>query len=382
MSRNRRSVAGIFALGAMALAAPAAADAAAVSYPAGGSAFSGSAEGWNGSGESCGPAEGAGVACSTTAEYTAAEGNPPGSITSRIDVLVNAGGLLKGQTLWTSPDFVVTGISQAQTAALSLDRRLDGQGVGVLDPESTYTVRLIDRTESSLSVSVLKETIDDSDSAFARQAAAVPAGTLVKGHTYALSITTVTTTRTARLGVLGSLNTRYDNVSLALNGSALQPIGGGASGTSGVTVTGTSLTDRAMSTFLRSFNPYAEVGRGPGGTLVPAARCTIVGTAGRDRIKGTPGNDVICGLGGNDRINGAGGNDVIDTGNGADIATGGGGRDTLVGVRGRDRLKGGVAADRLGGGASPDRLAGGKGNDGLRAARVETASTEAQAGTA
>ena len=84
-------------------------------------------------------------------------------------------------------------------------------------------------------------------------------------------------------------------------------------------------------------NPFADVGKGPGGSVVPLAKCTIVGTARNDRIKGTKGNDVICGLGGNDRISGNGGNDVIDTANGNDLASGNTGKDTLIGVRGKDR---------------------------------------------
>ncbi len=216
---------------------------------------------------------------------------------------------------------------------------------------------------------MLTEAIDETDGTFARNAGAVPASALVAGHTYALSINTTTTTRAARVGLLGSLNTRYDNVVLAVDdsvpGTGLSPIGDGASGTTGVTVTGPPLSDTALRRLLGSINPDAEAGKGAGGSVVPAAKCTILGTARNDRVKGTKGNDVICGLGGNDRIDGGGGNDVIDTGNGNDIATGGtgAGKDTLIGVRGKDRLNGGSGADRLGGGASADRLTGASGND-------------------
>ena len=282
-------------------------------------------------------------------------------------MIANAGGLLKGQTTWTSPDFTVPAGSPVRAAAIALDRRLDGTGAIKLDPESSYTVRLVDRTAGGTSTPLTTETIDDTDGTFARHAAAVPAGAVVEGHTYALSITTTTTTKTARVGVGGSSNTRYDNVSLALDDSAppagLAPIGDGAAATRGVTVGRAPISNSAITSLLATINPYAEVGKGPGGSLVPVAKCTIVGTKGNDRIRGTKGNDVICGLGGNDRIDGAGGRDVIDTANGNDIARGGTGADTLIGVRGKDRLSGQAAGDRLGGGASADRLNGGSGND-------------------
>ena len=121
----------------------------------------------------------------------------------------------------------------------------------------------------------------------------MPAGTLVIGHTYALSITTTTTTRTARVGALGHLDTRYDNVSLALSdtavGDGLQPIGDGASGSTGVTVRTPPLSDAAWRIVVRSFNAFAEVGKGPGGSVVDIARCTIVGTRGQRQDQGHQG---------------------------------------------------------------------------------------------
>ena len=370
MGKKRSSLAGIAAVGAMALAGPAAADAAIAVYPAGGSSFTGSAQGWVGSGASCAPAAGLDIACSTNTEYSSSEGNPAGSINSRIDVLVNAGGLLQGRTTWTSPNFAIPpGSSPAKAAAVALDRRLDG--ALALSPQSTYTVNLIDRTEGNRATTVLTEAIDETDGTFGRNAGAVPASALVAGHTYALSINTTTTTRAARVGLLGSLNTRYDNVVLAVDdtapGTGLSPIGDGASGTTGVTVTGPALSNTALRSLLGSINPDAEAGKGAGGSVVPAAKCTILGTARNDRVKGTKGNDVICGLGGNDRIDGGGGNDVIDTGNGNDIATGGtgAGKDTLIGVRGKDRLGGGASADRLTGASDNDRIHGGSSSDRL-----------------
>jgi hypothetical protein len=85
-------------------------------------------------------------------------------------------------------------------------------------------------------------------------------------------------------------------------------------------------------------------------------RCTIVGTAKRDRLVGTRKRDVICGLGGNDRILGRGGNDLILAGAGGDNASGGNGRDRVYGNSGRDRLYGNKGRDRLYGGSGNDRM--------------------------
>jgi hypothetical protein len=85
-------------------------------------------------------------------------------------------------------------------------------------------------------------------------------------------------------------------------------------------------------------------------------RCTIVGTAKRDRLVGTSKRDVICGLGGNDRILGRGGNDLILAGVGSDRASGGNGGDKVYGNSGRDRLYGNKGRDRLYGGSGNDRM--------------------------
>jgi Ca2+-binding RTX toxin-like protein len=76
-------------------------------------------------------------------------------------------------------------------------------------------------------------------------------------------------------------------------------------------------------------------------------RCTIVGTAKRDKLVGTKKRDVICGLGGNDRIVGRGGNDLILAGKGNDRASGGAGNDQIHGNSGRDRLNGNAGRDRF-----------------------------------
>ncbi|HEY7875413.1 MAG TPA: calcium-binding protein [Actinomycetota bacterium] len=85
-------------------------------------------------------------------------------------------------------------------------------------------------------------------------------------------------------------------------------------------------------------------------------KCTVTGTAGRDKLKGTTGDDHLCGLGGNDVLKGRGGNDLLVGGPGKDSLTGGPGDDFLFGGKGRDRLHGGSGVDRCSGGAQSDRL--------------------------
>jgi hypothetical protein len=365
--RTHRPLAVALTTGALiaGLALPAAAGADTTAYPSGGSTFSGSAEGWVGVGGSCAPVTGLDATCSTSAQYSGAQGNPAGSIESTINVVANGGGLLTGTTTWTSPDFTLS--APVKAAAFAMDRQLDSAGLVVLDPQSSYSATLVDRTAGGRTTPLQSDTLGTADTTFTRQGNAVPAGALVQGHTYAISIRTTTTTRSARVGVGGSLSTRYDNIDLTTDdtapGARLTPIGDGAQGTTGVTVTGPPLSDGALARLLTTFNPFADVGKGPGGSVVPLAKCTIVGTARNDRIKGTKGNDVICGLGGNDRIAGNGGNDVIDTANGNDLASGNTGKDTLIGVRGKDRMNGNSGNDRVGGGASADRVTGATGGD-------------------
>ena len=95
-------------------------------------------------------------------------------------------------------------------------------------------------------------------------------------------------------------------------------------------------------------------------------KCTIVGTAKRDRITGTAKRDVICGLGGNDVIRSRGGNDLVLGGTGSDSLIAAAGRDQLRGNSGNDRLSGGSGNDSLFGDGGRDRLSGGPGRDRVR----------------
>jgi Ca2+-binding RTX toxin-like protein len=94
-----------------------------------------------------------------------------------------------------------------------------------------------------------------------------------------------------------------------------------------------------------------------------AVKCTLAGTAGKDRLKGTKRADVICGLGGADRIRGLAGNDTLLGGTGNDRLKGAGGNDRVFGNKGKDRLLGGKGKDRLSGSQGADYLFGWKGRD-------------------
>jgi Ca2+-binding RTX toxin-like protein len=371
---SRRSVAGGFGLAAVAcavaLATAGQATAATAAYPSGGSGFGNDAEGWVGSGQTCSvtlltiPLPVLNT-CTSTAVHDPGAGNPPGSITARTNVAINLLSLFTGSSVWTSPEFAVPA-GKVSGATLALDRAL-AAGTGLLNVglASTYTAALQDTTAGT-SVDVLTEALGTDDTAFEARGQGVQ---VTPGHDYRIAIRT-TTTSTLGLGLItGDVDTRFDNVALTVqaDGGASDPPTGGdfPVGTPGVTIVKSSLTSSEIARLIERFGINSDVGKGSGGSLVPIASCTVVGTAGNDRILGSRGNDVICGLGGNDVVIGGGGRDLVDGANGADRLTGGAGGDLLLGLRGNDRLNGGAGRDGLGGGAGRDILRGGKGADRL-----------------
>ena len=340
------------------IAAPA--QAAAVDYPNGGSDFTADAEGWIGTDASC-----TGVAitllCDASNAFDPAVGNPPGSIATRVNVAANAGGTFSGTGTFTSPAFTTTTGQRVNGATFQYDRRFDSGGLANLTPTSTVAVSLVDETANS-SIPVLTEDVASSTS-FGTRGVGVPAGAVVPGRSYRLRIVTTTTSTVAAVGVVGQESVNFDNVALTVDQGSSGAGGDTPIVSSGVTIVRGPLSDTEISVLLRRFDETTDVGRGPGGSLVPLSECTIVGTPGKDRVKGTSGNDVICGLGGNDVLNGAGGIDIIDGARGADRLAGAAARDKLIGLAGKDRENGGSGRDQMGGGAGKDRLTGGKGRD-------------------
>jgi Ca2+-binding RTX toxin-like protein len=328
--------------------------ASAVTYPvAGGNGFDTNTEGWSGVTATCSP--NAGSMCTEQNLYSGTQGNPAGSIESRMDVIVNGGAVFTAQGTWRSPSFEADANG---SGTMQYDRRLDVSGLQTLNPGASVEVLLVNESTGH-SLSLGSESLSSANSAFVTRTIAVPDETLSVGDSYHLELHTTMGTVQAQAGLTGSVSTRFDNVALKVRNEGP----GGSSGSPGVTFPAPPLGGQQIGSLAQQTPWGADTGQHPGGGVASRKNCTIVGTAHADRIKGSRGNDVICGLGGNDKINGGGGRDIIDGGNGNDVLSGSKGKDVIAGVKGSDRLTGGVGKDRLGGGAGKDRLAGGPGRD-------------------
>jgi hypothetical protein len=335
-----------------------AAEAGAATLPSpGGSTFDRNSQGWVATRGTCTNLNGVeGLFCSQQNTFEGSAGNPPGSIVARTRVVVNGGELFRGDSTWRSPSF--TAPRNAGTSVLQYDRRFEVGSLLALSPRAAVEAVVVDEARGT-AYSLGTENLTESDSAFAARRATVAAGTLAAGRSYHLELRSTTTTTTAREGVVGNTTLRYDNVRLLVND---QP---GASGSPGVTFPGSPISSREFEQLSSRLSLNAEFGRGPGGSLVPLSKCTILGTPGNDRIIGSTGNDVICGLGGSDVVTGGRGRDIIDGGDGNDRLRGSSRGDLLLGLRGKDRLDGGSGADRIGAGAGSDRAGGRSGSDRL-----------------
>jgi Ca2+-binding RTX toxin-like protein len=350
---RRTLVAALVAGGVLAAAGAAGA----ATYPvAGGSTFDSDAGGWTSTLAEC-SAGGGTPLCTQENAHEPDGGNGSGGLVARMTILVNVLQTFEGESQWTSPSFVAQ--ASQGPGVLSYERSFVDDGLIDLAPQAAIDVVLVDETGGT-EVALGSEEITEVDTGFATQEHEVDPGMLVAGRTYHLELHSATSTTAAGLGVSGSAEIHYDNVVLRTT----DPSGGG-SGTPGVTVTRSSVTDRSFRTLVERISLSTEVGTGPGGSLVRMEDCTIVGTAGADRIRGSSGNDVICGLGGNDVVVGGGGRDLIDGGDGNDRLSGSAAGDVLIGLRGRDGLAGGVGKDGAGGGQGRDRLTGGAGADRL-----------------
>jgi len=328
--------------------------AAAVTYPVnGGNGFDQTPESWSGTAASCSPS----LLCAESNFHSTTQGNPAGSLVSRLDILVNAGELFQGQATWRSPSFKATTVGGG---SLRYDRQFDPSGLVTLGPVASVEPVLFNQTNGA-SRSLGSESLSSANSSFAVRTIAVPSNALDFGDRYRLELRSATATTTAQAGLTGSLSIRYDNVALNLRNEGP----GGSSGSDGVEFTDPPLTDKEIEKVESQLNWSAGAGHGPGGGLLQRSKCTIVGTSGADRIVGSKGNDVICGLGGKDKIKGRGGKDVIDGGAGNDRINAGGKADTVAGLAGKDNVKGGPGRDRLGAGSKGDRVSGNGGADRL-----------------
>jgi len=359
--------AGMLAMAVAAIAA-APAQAATSEYPSGGSHFVGDSESWAAVGGACNLVPT--LICNTSGAWEPAAGNPAGSISARMSVLVNLGATFTGTTTWTSPAFTVPSGEAVTGATFAYDRQISGGSLTV-NPTSVVDVDLVDEAGGTPAVIINDDSLTSANSAFSIRTEGVAASKVVAGHTYRLRITT-SSTASAAFNATGDENTRFDNVVLAVEQSGSGGGGTVPGGTTpvvspGVTVVRSFLSATDIAALFRRFDESTLVGHGPGGSLIPRDLCTVIGTARADRIVGSTGNDVICGLGGNDVIAGGGGIDIIDGANGKDRLSGGSGGDKVIGLRGNDKLNGNAGNDRLGGGAGKDVIRGAAGKDRLSA---------------
>jgi Ca2+-binding RTX toxin-like protein len=352
------------ALAAWATASAGTAKAATTVHPAGGSGFDAGPDGWTGSDTSCTLP----LVCTASNTHEPAGGAPGGAIATNADIVLGLVGLFEATGTWTSPPFAIPADADVGGATFQYDRAFGSDELLDLDPQAEVVVELVDDTAGSTAV-LLTDTLSGPEPDYTTRGVGAPAGAVVAGHAYRLRLTSTISSSTASIGLLaGDVSMSFDNVSLAVSDAPGGGGGGGGGGTTpdvsaGVTIVRGPYTNVEIANIIGRFDVDAEVGDGPGGSLIPLALCTIVGTPGHDRITGTSGNDVICGLGGHDVISGAAGRDAIDGANGADRLTGALGGDLLLGLRGADRLNGGGGPDRVGGGAGADRANGGNGKD-------------------
>jgi hypothetical protein len=209
------------AIAALLLLTAGQAQAATTVYPAGGSTFSGSAEGWTVKSASCNLP----ILCSASGGYDGADGNSPGSLAANSNFTVDLVSLFKTTVTEQSPEFKVAG---SGPSALRLDRQFSPGGLVELAPQVQYTVSLLDQTTGT-ETKAIGETLS-SAAGFAGKEAAVD---VTDGHVYSISITAETSSTLAGTSLLaGSTSARFDNVALSVQTSGNNG-GGGGSGDNG-----------------------------------------------------------------------------------------------------------------------------------------------------
>lgn len=215
----------ILGAGALALLvlAISAGQARAASYPPGGGAFNGSAEGWSANGK-CNLEL---IICTSDARYDGGAGNPPGSLVSETNILLTVFGLFHGEFAFESPQFTV-GADGGGQGTVSLQRSFVPPTLAKLGPELTYTVTLLDRTNGTSQVAFNDATQDES-AAFLPKAGNVA---VVAGHAYTIAITGQVSSTVELLSLVkGSTTAGFDNVTLS--GPGVNGPGGGGGGNGG-----------------------------------------------------------------------------------------------------------------------------------------------------
>lgn len=356
--RRRRALHVLLGAG-MVMAASAALAVSAI-VPNGGSNFNAGNDGWTSpppgdprAPKCTGPISGD-LLCDAKNERVAEGGNPGGALRSQTTVIANAGGTFTADFVWLSPSFTVDEAPFEPT--FFYDRRLDSQGLVKGRPTAEVKVELVNETAGGTRTLVHEDALSfeegkPDDSKWDKRVAGVVPGALTQGAAYRLEIGVTIRSTAVQAGLRGTVAVLFDNIGIDLaprgpNSPGVtqpQPPGGGGS------------VNEGDITILQ--------GQGPGGSVIPLNKCTIVGTEGDDVIKGSNGNDIICALAGDDKINARKGFDAVDAGDDDDKATGGKKTDLLLGLGGNDALKGAKGADRIGGGSGRDKVDGGPHND-------------------
>src|SRR5215218_6093250 len=160
-------------------------------YPAGGSTFSGGAQGWEVTSASCNVA----VLCTASGGYDGANGNPAGSLAANTTIALNLLTLFKSTVTLQSPDFKVGADGDG---TLHLERQFAPGSLVDLAPQADYDVTLLDRTAGTKS-EPLSEGLTETSGFVGKDHAA----TVKAGHVYALSISVDTASTVAGTGLLG-----------------------------------------------------------------------------------------------------------------------------------------------------------------------------------
>jgi hypothetical protein len=239
------------AVAAMLLLTAGQAQAATTVYPAGGSTFTGGAEGWTVKSASCNvPA-----LCTASGGYEAGNGNPAGSLAANSNITLTLLSLFKSTVVLQSPEFTA---GATGSATLRLDRQFAPGGLLALAPQVNYTVALVDTTAGT-EAKPLTETVTG-ESGFTGKEAAVP---VTSGHSYVIAITSETSSTLVGTGLLaGSTSARFDNVALSVQTPGGNG-GGGNGGDGGAGGNGASgLSNSQLTSLIQSSLPTSAVLKG------------------------------------------------------------------------------------------------------------------------
>jgi Collagen triple helix repeat (20 copies) len=283
LSSHFRRAAAIGGVATAILFATTVGQAAAATYPAGPSTFTGSAEGWVVKEATCNVP----LLCTASGNYDGTAGNPPGSIAANSNIALTLLSLFSAKVVFESPTFAVT---QGGSSTLQLERAFAPGGLLALAPTVNYSASLLDKTagtQTKVITEALSETVP-----FGGISGAV---TTVAGHSYAISITAVTSSSVLGTGLLaGNTSARFDNVGLTV----------GAEGETGA-----------------EGEPGPEGPPGAAGEKGAAGTNGTNGTNGSTGPAGPAGADGKNGTNGKDGSNGSNGKDGSNEGNGGALTT-------------------------------------------------------------